>query len=84
MTVFNRRRLDNRVFKLDVERMRRAWYSDKYFENVHRMLGARAASGYRYDGQYPRDIGIDVSAGSAGPKQAAEQIECWNEKLAQR
>jgi len=65
MTVFNRRRLDNRVFKLDVERMRRAWYSDKYFENVHRMLGALAASGYRYDGQYPRDIGIDVRAGSA-------------------
>ena len=65
MTIFNRQRLDNRVFKLDVERMRRAWYSDKYFENVHRMLGALAASGYRYDGQYPRDIGMDVSAGSA-------------------
>jgi nicotinate phosphoribosyltransferase len=75
MTVFNRRRLDNRVFKLDVERMRRAWYSDKYFENVHRMLGALAASGYRYDGQYPRDIGIDVSAGSA---ELAEGLDVGN------
>jgi nicotinate phosphoribosyltransferase len=75
MTIFNRRRLDNRVFKLDVERMRRAWYSDKYFENVHRMLGALAASGYRYDGQYPRDIGIDVSAGSA---ELAEGLDVGN------
>lgn len=75
MTVFNRHRLDNRVFKLDVERMRRAWYSDKYFENVHRMLGALAASGYRYDGQYPRDIGIDVSAGSP---ELAEGLDVGN------
>ena len=41
--------------------MRQGWYSDKYFENVHRMLTALAASGYRYDGQYPRDIGMDIS-----------------------
>ena len=61
MTIFNRQRLGNTVFKLDVERMRRGWYSDKYFENVHRMLTALAASGYRYDGQYPRDIGMDIS-----------------------
>ena len=59
MTIFNRHRLDNTVFKLDIERMRRGWYSDKYFENVHRMLSALAASGYRYDGQYPRDVGLD-------------------------
>jgi nicotinate phosphoribosyltransferase len=75
VTVFNRQRLDNRVFKLDVERMRRAWYSDKYFENVHRMLGALAAAGYRYDGQYPRDIGIDVSPGSA---ELAEGLDVGN------
>ena len=75
MTVFNHRRLDNRVFKLDVERMRRAWYSDKYFENVHRMLGALAASGYRYDGQYPRDIGIDVSVSSP---ELAEGLDVGN------
>ena len=34
MTVFDRKRLTNEVFKLDVERMRRGWYSDKYFENI--------------------------------------------------
>ena len=61
MTIFNHQRLDDRVFKLDVERMRRGWYSDKYFENVYRMLSALAASGYRYDGQYPRDIGLEIS-----------------------
>jgi len=51
MTIFNRQRLDNTVFKLDIERMRRGWYSDKYFENVYCMLTALATSGYRYDGQ---------------------------------
>ena len=60
MTVFNHKRLDNAVFKLDIERMCRGWYSDKYFENVYRMLTALAEAGYRYDGKYGRDIGLDV------------------------
>jgi nicotinate phosphoribosyltransferase len=56
MSIFNGKRLTNETFKLDIERMRAGWYSDKYFENVHRMLTALAASGYRYDGQFPRPI----------------------------
>ncbi len=59
MTVFNGQRLDNRVFKLDIERMRTGWYSDKYFENVYQMLTRLAQSGYQYDGQFPRPIGIE-------------------------
>jgi nicotinate phosphoribosyltransferase len=74
MTIFNRRRLDNTVFKLDIERMRQGWYSDKYFENVYRMLGALAASGYRYDGQYPRDIGLDISDLDVGNMAVEMQI----------
>ncbi|HEC35388.1 MAG TPA: nicotinate phosphoribosyltransferase [Anaerolineae bacterium] len=74
MTVFNRQRLDNTVFKLDIERMRRGWYSDKYFENVHRMLSALAASGYRYDGRYPRDIGMDISDLDVGNMVVEMQI----------
>ncbi|MBL7063268.1 MAG: nicotinate phosphoribosyltransferase [Anaerolineae bacterium] len=74
MTIFNRQRLDNTVFKLDVERMRRGWYSDKYFENVHRMLTALAASGYRYDGQYPRDIGMDISDLDVGNMAVEMQV----------
>jgi len=74
MTVFNRQRLDNTAFKLDIERMRRGWYSDKYFENVHRMLSALAASGYRYDGRYPRDIGMDISDLDVGNMVVEMQI----------
>jgi nicotinate phosphoribosyltransferase len=59
MSIFNDKRLTDQVFKLDIERMRQGWYSDKYFENVHRMLTALAASGYRYDGQFPRDLPYD-------------------------
>jgi nicotinate phosphoribosyltransferase len=54
MTFLDRKRLTNDVFKLDVERMRRGWYSDKYFENISAMLTHLAASGYRYAGQAPR------------------------------
>jgi len=74
MTIFNRQRLDNTIFKLDIERMRRGWYSDKYFENVHRMLSALAASGYRYGGRYPRDIGLDVSDLDVGNMVVEMQI----------
>jgi nicotinate phosphoribosyltransferase len=74
MTIFNHQRLDNRVFKLDIERMRQGWYSDKYFENVYQMLTALAASGYRYDGQYSRDIGIDVSDLDVGNMVVEMQI----------
>lgn len=51
MSLFNGKRLPDEVFKLDVERMRRGWYSDKYFENVERMLRALAAQGYRLRGE---------------------------------
>lgn len=53
MSIFDNKRLTNETFKLDVERMRRGWYSDKYFENIGRMLAALASEGYTYSGQYP-------------------------------
>jgi nicotinate phosphoribosyltransferase len=53
MSIFDGKRLTNDTFKLDIERMRRGWYSDKYFENIGRMLGALAASGGVYAGAHP-------------------------------
>src|SRR3989304_4654746 len=53
MTIFNRQRLTDAAFKLDIERMRRGWYSDKYFENVTAMLEQLARAGYRYPGPGP-------------------------------
>jgi nicotinate phosphoribosyltransferase len=54
MSIFDGKRLTNETFKLDVDRMRRGWYSDKYFVNIAQMLTELAASGYRYHGQYAK------------------------------
>ncbi|MET0555489.1 MAG: nicotinate phosphoribosyltransferase, partial [Vicinamibacteria bacterium] len=53
MSVFDRRRLPSSVFKLDVERMRRGWYSDGYFINIADTLRELARRGYRFGGQSP-------------------------------
>jgi nicotinate phosphoribosyltransferase len=50
MSIFDNKRLTNKTFKLDIERMRRGWYSDKYFENIGRMLTVLAVEGYNYSG----------------------------------
>lgn len=54
MSIFDNKRLTDETFKLDIERMRRAWYSDKYFENVGIMLTRLAEGGYTYQGKTPR------------------------------
>src|SRR6185436_2378757 len=50
MSIFDNRRLTNTTFKLDAERMRAGWYSDKYFENIVGMLADLARRGYRFGG----------------------------------
>lgn len=63
MSIFDNRRLTNETFKLDAERMRAGWYSDKYFENITGMLTALAQRGYRFGGASSRmeALGIDAS-----------------------
>jgi nicotinate phosphoribosyltransferase len=53
MSIFDGKRLNNNTFKLDIERMRQGWYSDKYFANINHMLVALAAEGYTYSGNQP-------------------------------
>lgn len=53
MSIFDRRRLPASVFKLDVERMRQGWYSDKYFITIARTLAELARRGYRFAGSAP-------------------------------
>jgi nicotinate phosphoribosyltransferase len=62
MTVFDRRRLPPAVFKLDVERMRGGWYTDKYFINIVHTLAQLARQGYRFGGRAPdlSDLDLDV------------------------
>ena len=68
MSVFDGKRLSVGTFKLDVERMRRGWYSDKYFLNIVSVLAELAQQGYRFGGSAPdlSDIGVDVSNVSIG------------------
>jgi nicotinate phosphoribosyltransferase len=53
MSIFNRTRLTNSTFKLDIERMRQGWYSDKYFVNIAQTLQVLAANDYRFSGSSP-------------------------------
>jgi nicotinate phosphoribosyltransferase len=60
MSIFDNRRLTNDTFKLDAERMRVGWYSDKYFENITGMLQALALRGYRFGGHSERMAALGV------------------------
>jgi len=67
MSIFDGKRLTNETFKLDIERMRRGWYSDKYFENINRMLINLSLGGYKYSGHFhnlPKGISAeDIDVG---------------------
>jgi len=48
MSLFDHQRLGNETFKLDIARMRQAWYTDKYFSNIAQMLGLMTARQIQY------------------------------------
>ena len=54
MSIFDQQRIHPENFKIDAERMRSGWYSDKYFENITGMLGDLARRGYRFGGYSTR------------------------------
>ncbi|MBM3123710.1 MAG: nicotinate phosphoribosyltransferase [Chloroflexi bacterium] len=66
MSIFDHKRLTNETFKLDIDRMRRGWYSDKYFENINRLLSSLSIENYQYAGRFhnlpagesPEDIAV--------------------------
>src|SRR4026208_1046405 len=60
MSIFDRRRLPASVFKLDVERMRQGWYSDRYFVNIELTLAELARPGYRFGGTAADLSDLDV------------------------
>lgn len=53
MSLFDQKRLTNDIFKLDIDRMRQGWYSDKYFANIDIMLSTLSAEAYTYSGFEP-------------------------------
>lgn len=67
MSIFDGKRLTNDTFKLDIERMRRGWYSDKYFVNIAQMLTVLAKDGYTYQGKHDNlPPGFSAEAVSCG------------------
>jgi len=73
MSLFNQTRLTNATFKLDVERMRRGWYSDKYFENIEATLRRLAAEHAGYEGQYPSVYNVDLAGADVGNTEVEMQ-----------
>jgi nicotinate phosphoribosyltransferase len=74
MAIFNGRRLTAAAMGLPVERLRRGDYSDKYFDNVVRVLTGLSASGYRFAGQSPRALPSDPAGYSVGDALVEAQI----------
>jgi nicotinate phosphoribosyltransferase len=76
MSIFNGKRLTNSTFKLDIERMRQGWYSDKYFVNIAQTLQALAEIDYRYTGHSPilGQLGIDPASLATGDIEVEMQI----------
>jgi nicotinate phosphoribosyltransferase len=63
-------------YGLDVERIRRGFYTDQYFNNVRQALDAMAAEGYRYAGSSPPSelVGHDLSQAVVGGLETDMQI----------
>ncbi len=73
MSIFNGKRLTNKTFKLDIERMRRGWYSDKYFETIGRLLTEMSRRGYRFEGRSPRALPLDPTGTLIGEMRVEMQ-----------
>jgi nicotinate phosphoribosyltransferase len=74
MSIVDHRRLTNGRLKLDVEGLRRGFYSDKYFENVVTILEGLRASGYTFAGHSTRPLPVDVSGVAVGDLVVEAQI----------
>lgn len=74
MTIFDHRRLATSLLKLDVEGLRRGFYSDKYFENVVHILEGANAAGYGFAGQNLRGISLDIAGLPIGDLEVEAQV----------
>lgn len=74
MTVFDHRRLPVHLLRLDADGLRRGYYSDKYFDNVVRVLAGYAASGATFAGQNPRNLPLDPRGIPIGNIEVEAQI----------
>lgn len=59
MTYADKKRLNNHIFQIDIDGLRRGIYSDKYFHNSVDVLEKLADEQYRFSGKSPRPIFVD-------------------------
>lgn len=74
MTTFDHKRLSTNLLKLDVEGLRRGLYSDKYFENVVRVLEGAKAAGYTFAGKDARTLLVEIAGLPIGDLEVEAQI----------
>lgn len=76
MSVFDNNRLPGDTFKLDVDRMRRGWYSDKYFFNIVGLLSSLAADNFviQWDREESRSLACGLSAVDIGNIEVEMQL----------
>ncbi|MDX1991556.1 MAG: nicotinate phosphoribosyltransferase [bacterium] len=74
MSIFDQQRLTNAVFKLDVDGLRRGFYSDRYFTNIVRILEGLNREGYTFAGLSPRALPVDPTGTALGDTIVEAQI----------
>lgn len=72
MTVFDGKRLPADILRLDVDGLRRGFYTDRYFVNVATILDSLRESGYHYPDQSPR--GVPAEGFAVGDVEVEAQI----------
>lgn len=74
MSIFDHQRLSTARLKLDRDGLRRGIYSDKYFENVVRVLEGAKAAGYTFKGTHLRPMPLDPTGTPIGDIEVEAQI----------
>jgi nicotinate phosphoribosyltransferase len=74
MATFDHQRLTNRVLQLDVDGLRHSYYTDKYFENVVRVLENASARGYTFAGESPRPLPEGAASTNVGDLVVEAQV----------
>jgi nicotinate phosphoribosyltransferase len=74
MSIFTGKRLSQAVLNLDLEGLRRGRYSDKYFENVVRVLTGLSETGYAFHGTPSHNLPSDPTGIEVGDLVVEAQV----------
>jgi nicotinate phosphoribosyltransferase len=74
MTLFDQRRLTNTTLQLDIDGVRRGFYSDHYFENAARVLTALSAADVPYTGSHARALDVNTRDLRLGDLRVEAQV----------